>query len=194
MSNGQGGNMNTNQIIHLLETDFDFGINFIIDNNPQAVESNISALSIPLPENPSNQQLREVIDTLLQDGSDEMAPEKVEQIVMVPYIDTQSNYTGQLGQEIAQLMPPPENGAAQSSGIWVALTNTIVQGISNIWGGYQQLQSQELQQQMLEDQYQYELQQIEKTKILGIPQSVFIAVIIFLMFAMLIIYLSNRKN
>ena len=147
MSNGQGGNMNTNQIIHLLETDFDFGINFIIDNNPQAVESNISALSIPLPENPSNQQLREVIDTLLQDGSDEMAPEKVEQIVMVPYIDTQSNSTGQLGQEIAQLMPPPENGAAQSSGIWVALTNTIVQGISNIWGGYQQLQSQELQQQ-----------------------------------------------
>ena len=109
MSNGQGGNMTTNQIIDLLATDFDFGINFIIDNNPQAVESNISALSIPLPENPSNLQLREVIDTLLQDGSDEMAPEKVEQIVMVPYIDTQTNYTGQLGQEIAQLMPPGED-------------------------------------------------------------------------------------
>ena len=193
MSNGQGGNMNTNQIIHLLETDFDFGINFIIDNNPQAVESNISALSIPLPENPSNLQLREVIDTLLQDGSDEMAPEKVEQIVMVPYIDTQTNYTGQLGQEIAQLMPPAEDGSTQSSGVCVALTNTIVQGISNIWGGYQQLQSQELQQQMLEDQYHFELQQLEKSKILGIPQAVFIAVIIFLMFAMLIVYLSNRK-
>tara|TARA_R100000655_G_scaffold63740_1_gene102257 strand:- start:1140 stop:1721 length:582 start_codon:yes stop_codon:yes gene_type:complete len=193
MSNGQGGNMTTNQIIDLLATDFDFGINFIIDNNPQAVESNISALSIPLPENPSNLQLREVIDTLLQDGSDEMAPEKVEQIVMVPYIDTQTNYTGQLGQEIAQLMPPAEDGSAQSSGVWVALTNTIVQGISNIWGGYQSLQAQELQNQMLEDQYHFELQQLEKTKILGIPQAVFIAVIIFLMFAMLIVYLSNRK-
>lgn len=193
MSNGQGGNMTTNQIIDLLATDFDFGINFIIDNNPQAVESNISALSIPLPENPSNLQLREVIDTLLQDGSDEMAPEKVEQIVMVPYIDTQTNYTGQLGQEIAQLMPPAEDGSTQSSGVWVALTNTIVQGISNIWGGYQSLQAQELQNQMLEDQYHFELQQLEKTKILGIPQAVFIAVIIFLMFAMLIVYLSNRK-
>ena len=193
MSNGQGGNMTTNQIIDLLETDFDFGINFIIDNNPQAVESNISALSIPLPENPSNLQLREVIDTLLQDGSDEMAPEKVEQIVMVPYIDTQTNYTGQLGQEIAQLMPPAEDGSTQSSGVWVALTNTIVQGISNIWGGYQSLQAQELQNQMLEDQYHFELQQLEKSKILGIPQAVFIAVIIFLMFAMLIVYLSNRK-
>ena len=193
MSNGQGGNMTTNQIIDLLATDFDFGINFIIDNNPQAVESNISALSIPLPENPSNLQLREVIDTLLQDGSDEMAPEKVEQIVMVPYIDTQTNYTGQLGQEIAQLMPPAEDGSTQSSGVWVALTNTIVQGISNIWGGYQSLQAQELQNQMLEEQYHFELQQLEKTKILGIPQAVFIAVIIFLMFAMLIVYLSNRK-
>lgn len=193
MSNGQGGNMTTNQIIDLLATDFDFGINFIIDNNPQAVESNISALSIPLPENPSNLQLREVIDTLLQDGSDEMAPEKVEQIVMVPYIDTQTNYTGQLGQEIAQLMPPAEDGSTQSSGVWVALTNTIVQGISNIWGGYQSLQAQELQNQMLEDQYHFELQQLEKSKILGIPQAVFIAVIIFLMFAMLIVYLSNRK-
>ena len=193
MSNGQGGNMTTNQIIDLLATDFDFGINFIIDNNPQAVESNISALSIPLPENPSNLQLREVIDTLLQDGSDEMAPEKVEQIVMVPYIDTQTNYTGQLGQEIAQLMPPAEDGSTQSSGVGVALTNTIVQGISNIWGGYQSLQAQELQNQMLEDQYHFELQQLEKSKILGIPQAVFIAVIIFLMFAMLIVYLSNRK-
>ena len=75
----------------------------------------------------------------------------------------------------------------------MALTNTIVQGISNIWGGYQSLQAQELQNQMLEDQYHFELQQLEKSKILGIPQAVFIAVIIFLMFAMLIVYLSNRK-
>ena len=56
MANGQGGAMTSTQIIDLLNTDLEFGINFIIDNNPQAVESNISALSIPLPQNPSNLQ------------------------------------------------------------------------------------------------------------------------------------------
>ena len=51
----------------------------------------------------------------------------------------------------------------------------------------------ELQQEMLNEQYAFELDKIERTKVLGIPQSVFIAVIGFIMFVVLILFLSNRK-
>ena len=187
----QGGGMTTSEILNLLQTDFEFGINFIIDNNPSAVESNISSLSIPLPQNPSNLQLREVVDTLLQDGGDDTAPEKVREIILVPYIDGATNYTGGLAPEIASLMPETEQN--ESGGLWVGLVNGILTGVANVWGAYKQEDIMEIQAQMQQDQIQFELEKIERTKILGIPQAVFIAVIVFIMFAMLIVFLSNRK-
>tara|TARA_R110000824_G_scaffold378430_4_gene569990 strand:- start:4306 stop:4881 length:576 start_codon:yes stop_codon:yes gene_type:complete len=191
MAHKQGGSMTTSEIINLLQSDFEFGINFIIDNNPSAVESNISSLSIPLPQNPSNLQLKEVIDTLLQDGSDDTAPEKVKEIILVPYIDTASNYTGELGTEISSLMPEADKNA--SGGLWVGLISGILSGVANVWGAYKQEDILEIQAQMQQDQIAFELEKIERTKILGIPQAVFLAVIVFIMFAMLIVFLSNRK-
>ena len=191
MAHKQGGSMTTSEIINLLQSDFEFGINFIIDNNPSAVESNISSLSIPLPPNPSNLQLKEVIDTLLQDGSDDTAPEKVKEIILVPYIDTASNYTGELGTEISSLMPEADKNA--SGGLWVGLISGILSGVANVWGAYKQEDILEIQAQMQQDQIAFELEKIERTKILGIPQAVFLAVIVFIMFAMLIVFLSNRK-
>ena len=164
MAHKQGGGMTTSEILNLLQTDFEFGINFIIDNNPSAVESNISSLSIPLPQNPSNLQLREVIDTLLQDGSDDTAPEKVKEIILVPYLDNATNYTGGLGNEISSLMPEPEINA--SGGLWVGLISGILTGVTNIWGAYKQEDIMEIQAQMQQDQIKYELEKIERTKIL----------------------------
>ena len=76
------------------------------------------------------------------------------------------------------------------------ITN-IIGGILNvagtIWNGYKQEDILELQQEMMNEQYAYELDKIERTKILGIPQAVFIAVIVFVMFVVLILFLSNKK-
>ena len=192
MANGQGGNMTSQQIIDLLNTDGEFGINFIIDNNPEAVESNISSLSIALPQNPSNLQMREVVDTLMQDGENEQAPEQIAEILDAPYIDTATNYTGGFASYFQSQMPPSSPNA--SGGIIVAqVVSNILGAVGNVWSSYKQEDIAEIHAQMQQDQIAYELEKIERTKILGIPQSVFIAVIVFVMFVVLIIFLSNRK-
>ena len=189
---GETGGINSQQIIDLLNSDFEFGVNFIIDNNPQAIESNISSLSIPLPQNPSNLQMREVVDILLQDGANENAVDQFKEILSVPYLDGAGNYTGGFANYLQANQPPSNMNA--STGLVVA---NIIGGIINvagtIWNGYKQEDILELQQEMMNEQYAYELDKIERTKILGIPQAVFIAVIVFVMFVVLILFLSNKK-
>ena len=191
MPNAQGG-LTSQEIINLLNSDVEFGINFIIDNNPSAVESNISSLSIPLPQNPSNLQMREVIDALMQDGEDPDAVDKIGEILQVPYIDNAPNYTAGFGTYLESKMPPAPSGASVGVAVVTAISG-VLSGVANIWGAYKQEDLLEIQQQMQQDAIAFELEKIERTKILGIPQTVFIAVIVFVMFVALIIFLSNRK-
>ena len=193
MHSAYQGGLTSQEIIDLLNSDFEFAVNFIIDNNPSAVESNISSLSIPLPQNPSNLQIREVLDSLLQDGEDPNAVEKFTEILSVPYIDTAPNYTAGFGQYIESKMPPAPNNASVTIAVITAVAG-IVGVAGNIWQGYKQEDIAEIQQQMQEDAIAFELEKLERTKILGIPQAVFIAVIVFVMFVVLIIFLSNRKR
>ena len=188
----QTGNLTSEQIIDLLNSDFEFGVNFIIDNNPSSVESNISGLSMPLPQNPSNLQLREVLDTLLQDGENESAVSQFTEIISVPYIDDAANYTGGFAQYLQSASPPSQSNA--KSGLVIAnIIGGIVNVAGNIWNSYKQEDILEIQQEMQQAQIEFELDKIERTKILGIPQTVFIAVIVFVMFVVLIVFLSNRK-
>ena len=191
--NAYQGGLTSQEIKDLLNSDFEFAVNFIIDNNPSAIESNISSLSIPLPQNPSNLQIREVLDSLLQDGEDPNAVEKFTEILSVPYIDTTPNYTAGFGQYIESKMPPAPNNASVTLAVISAVAG-IVGVAGNIWQGYKQEDIAEIQQQMQEDAIAFELEKLERTKILGIPQAVFIAVIVFVMFVVLIIFLSNRKR
>tara|TARA_R100001594_G_scaffold135809_2_gene177785 strand:- start:412 stop:996 length:585 start_codon:yes stop_codon:yes gene_type:complete len=194
MENGQGGALTSQQIIDLLNSDFEFGINFIIDNNPQAIESNISSLSIPLPQNPSNLQMREVIDTLLQDGTNDQAVQQITEILDVQYIDTAPNYTGGFANYLHSQKDPSATGMVESGGIVVAnVIGNILNAVGSVWSAYKQEDILELQQEMMLQQQQFELEKIEKTKVLGIPQAVFIAIIVFVMFVALIIFLTNRK-
>ena len=192
MENSESRNLTFIQITDLLQNDFEFAVNFIIDNNPSAVESNISSLSIPLPQNPSNLQIREVIDTLLQDGTNDKAVSQFQEILTVPYLDNAPNYTGGFGNYLSSNMPPAPNNASVGATVMGAISG-IIQVAGNIWSGYKQEDIMEIQQEMQEAQIQFELDKIEKTKILGIPQTVFIAVIVFVMFTVLIVFLSNRR-
>jgi len=191
MQQAQGG-LTSQEIIELLNSDFEFGVNFIIDNNPAGVESNISSLSIPLPQNPSNLQLREVIDTLLQNGDDPDAVSKVTEILQVNYLDTTANYTAGFSDYFRAKMPPAAANESVSAMV-VSAIGGILNTAGTIWAGYKQEDIAEIQAQMQQDQIAFELEKIERTKILGIPQAVFIAVIVFVMFVALIIFLSNRK-
>ena len=88
--------MTSAQIWAKLKSDPNFAINFIIDNNPAAVESNLTGQGVSLPANPSNAQIRAEIDAMMMqikegvDNTDLIAND----ILYVPYIDTNPNYTG----------------------------------------------------------------------------------------------------
>ena len=195
MANGSSTNGLTNQqIVDLLNNDVEFGINFRIDNNPSAVESNISALNLPLPQNPSVLQLREVIDELIETSPEnENAQDDIEFILAVPYIDTTNNYTGGFASYFSSISPPPK----PNQKVWLSVVNAlggIFQGVSNLITSKRDLERQEIQQQMQQDQIKFELEKIERTRVLGIPQAVFIAVLGFLMFMVLILFLTKPKR
>ena len=82
-------------------------------------------------------------------------------------------------------MPPAPNNASVTLAV-ISAIGGLVSVAGNIWSGYKQ-------QEMQQEQIAFELEKIERTKILGIPQTVFIAVIVFVMFTVLIVFLSNRK-
>ena len=192
MQNAYQGGLTSQEIIDLLNSDFEFGVNFIIDNNPSAVESNISSLSIPLPQNPSHLQLREVLDSILQDGEDPDAIAKFTEILSVPYLDETPNYTAGFINYLGDRMPPAPNNASVTVAVIGAIAG-IVGVAGNIWSGYKQEDIAEIQQQMLNDQYAHEIDKIERTKILGIPQTIFIAIIVFIMFVVFLLFLSRKK-
>lgn len=192
MQNAYQGGLTSQEITDLLNSDFEFGINFIIDNNPSAVESNISSLSIPLPQNPSHLQLREVIDSILQNGEDPEAIAKFTEILSVPYLNDTPNYTAGFVDYLGDKMPPSPSNASVTVAVIGAIAG-IVGVAGNIWSGYKQEDIAEIQQQMLADQYAHELDKIERTKILGIPQTIFIAIIVFIMFVVFLLFLSRKK-
>jgi hypothetical protein len=192
MQNAYQGGLTSQEITDLLNSDFEFGINFIIDNNPSAVESNISSLSIPLPQNPSHLQLREVIDSILQNGEDPNAIAKFTEILSVPYLNDTPNYTAGFVDYLGDKMPPSPSNASVTVAVIGAIAG-IVGVAGNIWSGYKQEDIAEIQQQMLADQYAHEIDKIERTKILGIPQTIFIAIIVFIMFVVFLLFLSRKK-
>ena len=88
--------MTKSEIWKKVKTDPNFMINFIIDNNPAAVDSNIQAQGVTLPANPSNAQIRSEIDAYINqinegvNNTDLIAND----LLAVEYINTNPNYTG----------------------------------------------------------------------------------------------------
>ena len=160
------------------------------------MESNISGLSIPLPQDPSNLQMREVIDDLLNDSENTNAPETINEILEVPYIDSNSNYTGNLSEELQQL--GIENGTLvnnpnASGGIVVGAIAGILGAVGNVWSGILNNKALDKQQEMLDDQQQHELEMLEKTKVFGIPQTIILAFLGFFAIIMILLFMARKK-
>ena len=82
--------MNSNQIVSKLQNDWSFGVNFIIDNNPNGVQSNLTSLGVDLPDNPTKATLRSVINQLIEEGRGSAIVESLS----VPYINESPNSPG----------------------------------------------------------------------------------------------------
>ena len=192
--------MNNNEIVAKLNSDWRFGVNFIIDNNPDGVQANLTSIGLDIPDNPTKQVLREFVNQLIQEGKGQQAIE----VLTTPYENNTNNYTGGLEPVLKRLNPqttaPPLPQVAQArstngdpedrSAIALAvigLVGTIGGGILANAGKKQQLEIEAERQETLRLQQEM----MQSKKVLGLPQNVFFALLGLV--AVVLIVVAIRK-
>ena len=164
------------QILSNLQGNYEFGVNFIIDNNPEAIEQNLNANNLLLQPNPSKSQLKAKIVELIDKGQGELAIE----ILSVPYLNQVSGYTGGLEDPLKQV--GASNGVMTPRAVGVVIA--VISLVTTIGGGILAIKNQNAQTETQEAilvnqqaQYDLERQRIEASQILGLPKNLFYGII-----------------
>ena len=173
-------------VIDQLQTDPDFAVDFIIDNNPAQVQAQLSGLNL-LSGSPQDTTL----NTLRSDVRAIEDEETFREVLAVPYINEASNYTGGYSSSLntsPHTKSGTENEPNEKAGGWAI---GLVDGIFNVGTSYFNWQISQEQADAassntdavyLQTQAQLELARLEAekeegNKILGIPPTVFIVII-----------------
>lgn len=190
--------MTKSEIWKKVKTDPDFMINFIIDNNPAAVDSKIQAQGVMLPANPSNAQIRSEIDAFINqinegvNNTDLIAND----LLAVEYINTNPNYTGGM-ESNPEFMEAAENDRASNpnnkiqGSIWVAVIAGAVTAVGGVINGIQNKKIAEIEQEKLREKLAYQAERFESGKVFGVPMVVVLSMIGFFAF---VSYLAYKKK
>jgi len=175
-----------------LNSDPNFAVDFIIDNNPEEVQAHLSGLNL-LSVAPQNV----TVDVLRSDVRNISDGETLQEVLTVPYVNSNSNYTGGLESELT--IPP--GGQQKAAGVGVAIITgitTLGAGIANFFVSQNQaeISQNDAQQALLDAQLQAELarQEAEAGKTFGIPTSAFIAVVGAIAVLFTVVLISTRKK
>ena len=173
------------QILSRLENDYEFGVNFIIDNNPQAIESNLNANNYTLQPNPTKSQLKAKISEIIDLGQGELAIE----ILQVPYLNQTPNYTGNLDEPLRVIQRKSGKPQPRALGIAIiSLIGTIGAGILAVKQQKEVTAQAQINQDIVETQAELER---ERNNILGVPKTLFYGLIGLI--ALVIILVAIRK-
>ena len=165
--------------VAMLNSDPNLAVDFIIDNNPEEVQAQLSGLNL-LSVAPQNA----TVDAIKSDVRRIGDVDTLQEVLTVPYIDENPNYTG--GYESVLTNPPfGVNGQAKSqSGVGLQVINGITAlgtAIANVFVSQNQ---EDTAQIVAGSQYEQALinqeivnAQIEAGKTFGIPTSAFIAIV-----------------
>ena len=183
--------MNSNQIVSKLQNDWSFGVNFIIDNNPNGVQSNLTSLGVDLPDNPTKATLRSVINQLIEEGRGSAIVESLS----VPYINESPNYTGGFKDTFRQFReqqiadsPTPVAPQSRSVGIVIAqVFGNIASGVLGVVSTDKQIELENERQETLESQLQLQ----QKNQVLGLPQNVFYGILALI--GLIVVIVAMRK-
>ena len=174
------------QVLAALGSSWTFVVEFIIDNNPETVMANLSAIDM-LPAAPENVTRQQMFDAVLNLSQSQQA-----EVLAVPYIENRDNYTG--GFE-ADLTP-----GIQATGVRaVGVTLAIITGITTLGAGFFGLQTSsnqaDAQAAAAASAQAYSAAQ-EQNKILGLDPLVFavVSVVIGAVLITSIVVISKRKR
>lgn len=177
------------QILDKLQSDYEFGINFIIDNNPEGVEANLNANNYLLQPNPTKAQLKSKISEIIDRGQGELAIE----ILQVPYLNQATNYTGNLEQPIKQI--GVNSGVPQPRALGIAIISlvaTIGGGILAVKQTQAEQENLQLQQDILDTQAEIEASKTDRETVAGIPKGIFYGLIGLIALVIILIALRNK--
>lgn len=175
-------------VVDQLRSDPDFAVDFIVDNNPEEVLAHLTGLNL-LPVAPQ-EATKATVKTTLRTISDE---ETLREVLSVPYVNEQSNYTG--GYQQALNVPPD----AKAGGAGVAIVNGILalgQGVASAFTARANAESSiaanQAAIQMQQQQLDAEAAEREATKVAGIPLTAFLAIVGSVVAIILIALLTRR--
>ena len=155
-------------IDRLSNGDWRFVLQFIVDNNPTAIQANLDSvglLSIP----PHLVTKDDLLDVLFSIDN----PELLYEVTQVPYVNEQGNYTGGFDRVLeVSTNDTDTTGSTRAAGVGLV----IFQGLTTLTTAFFNWQGQQSQQENLQTQLEIELarqQQIESRKIFGLEPLAF---------------------
>ena len=175
--------------LSLLETNGDAIVNFIIDNNPSAVQSqmdSIGLLSSSMP-NPSRADLKSIINDLVKVGTPE-ANETFKYVLEVEYSNGETNYTGGFQEDLE--MGIPERNSMAKNPVWLAIVNGVV-GVSNGVFGWLTAQENVEITENLAEQSRYDSM---RNTVFGIPKEIVVAMVVVIgVIGVVLIFKTGKK-
>ena len=182
-------------VVDQLRTDPDFAVDFIVDNNPEEVLAHLTGLNL-LPVAPQ-EATKATVKSTLRTISDE---ETLREVLSVPYVNEQSNYTGGYAEALSTPAHSKSGDATQKGGAGLAIVNGILSLGTAVAGAFTaqanveaNAASQQAALQMQQEQLAAEAEAREANKVLGLPLNAFLAIIGGVV-AIIVIALLTTRN
>jgi hypothetical protein len=176
-------------VLDQFRSDPRFVVDFIVDNNPSEVQARLSGLNLldGYPQEDSRESLLSDIYSIDEAGT-------IQEVLSVPYINENGNYTGGYEQQLS-VQGSAIGGEAKGTG-WVAIMDGVFElgaGISNAIASGNAVEIAEIQAEQQQELLAWESAEAEKSKIFGFPPQVFMAIIGAVVVISVFALISMRK-
>lgn len=165
-------------VVDQLRSDPDFAVDFIVDNNPEEVLAHLTGLNL-LPVAPQ-EATKATLKSTLRTISDE---ETLREVLSVPYVNEQSNYTGGYAQALDTPAFSKSGDTNSKSGVGLGIVNGILSLGTAVAGaftaqaqGEASIAASEAAVTMQQQQLDAEAEARETNKVAGIPLNAFLAI------------------
>jgi len=176
-------------VLDQLKADPRFVVDFIVDNNPSEVQARLSGLNLldGYPQEDSRESLLSDIYSIDEAGT-------IQEVLSVPYINENGNYTGGYEQQLSVQGSAvggknnPNSGLNILNGVF-SLGNSI----AGVIASQNAVEIAEIQAEQQQELLAWESAEAEKSKIFGFPPQVFMAIIGAVVVISVFALISMRK-
>lgn len=176
--------------LEALQTNGEAIVNFILDNNPAEVQSQMDSIGL-LPSsipNPTTNDLKSILFDLVKLGTEE-ASETFKYVLEVPYADGVTNYTGGFQDDLE--IGISDKTSQAKAGAWLGIVNGVLGVANNVFGWLIAQENTETTANLAE-QARYDAM---RNTAFGIPREIIIAMVLVIgVVAVVLIFKTGGKK